>query len=196
MTIGSNTAVLDNDFINHVVETDMTADRIIDLFTMLFSELEKDAVVHPLVYINEVFHTNKLVERLFDENVIQIVSFEDMFLSDNTREDYYLFLVEELYHAHCGDRFPVPREQILSYWKTNQSLGEIHSLAMCLLCGCAIFLSDDGDSKKLRNSIQHKIPNNITVYNRKEWLTYYKENGGMYIKRSDRQKLGHAISRR
>ncbi len=196
MTIGSNTAVLDNDFINHIVETDMTADRIVDLFTMLFSELEIDAVVHPLVYTNEVFHTNKLVCRLFDENVIKRPSFEDIFLSSEAREDYYLYLVEELYHTNYGCYFPVSKEQILSYWKKKQSLGEIHSLAMCLLCGCDIFLSDDDDSKKLRNSIQYKIPNTITVYDRKEWLVYYKENGGTYIKRSDRKKLGHVICHR
>ena len=74
---------------------------------------------------------------------------------------------------------------------SRSSLGEVHSVATCLTCGCGIFLSDDNDSKMLQRFIAEKSIGKISVYNRKELVDMHLDQGGTKLPRKVRQSLTH-----
>lgn len=191
MIIDSRSAAVDNDFINHIADTKMDEDRILNLLRIILSELKLSAIIHPLVYKYEVLKENKCIARMFQENIIEIPTFEDIFCGDPGRKAYYYFLVTELYNAIQGEPCPFAGDEILSKWKRMQSLGEVHSLSMCLICGCGLFLSDDNDSKRLASYIAARALGRVAVYNRKELIDKHIEDGETSIPRGERKSLAH-----
>lgn len=101
-------------------------------------------------------------------------SFDDIFQGDEGKKAYYMFLVPELYNALMGRRFPEDKD-VFTFWIRQNSLGEIHSVSMCLVSECAIFLSDDGDSKALKNIVNQRAMGAIEVFNRNEIVKQYKK---------------------
>lgn len=195
MKIDSTSVVTDNDFINHLSETKLPEETLIEKLKTIFSELGIVAIVHPLVYDNEVMHSNKRTALLFFKKVIQKVEFSDIFQGDETKKTYYIMLIKEIFKTFKGGKsLPISDEKILTSWLRQISLGEIHSIAMCLICDCNIFLSDDGDSKKLTQIIQDKFPNSIEVYNREELIDKHLLEGKTTIPRNVRRSLSHKIS--
>ena len=170
MQLGASTAIVDNDFVNHVVESRLGEERIVQLLCLILNELGLQAVVHPLVYEKEMMLDNKLTIRLFSEKILNKAEFSDVFSKGEAARAYYTFLVKEFYFSLTGKQFPVEDDRVLCYWVRRTSLGEIHSLAMCLVCECGIFLSDDGDSKKLMDFIKRKALGAVTVYSRGELI--------------------------
>ena len=85
-----------------------------------------------------------------------------------------MFLVPELYNTLMGRRFPEDKD-VFTFWIRQNSLGEIHSVSMCLVSECAIFLSDDGDSKALKNIVNQRAMGAIEVFNRNEIVKQYKK---------------------
>lgn len=146
MQIDTHTAVVDNDFVNHLAESHLVNERLVDVLKVIFSELGLTAVMHPLVYQKELLQDNVRIRLLFKNNVIEKAEFSYIFQDDSARKNYYIYLVKNLYRAFSGKELPVSGESVLSYWVRHASLGEIHSVSMCLVCGCGIFLSDDKDS--------------------------------------------------
>lgn len=130
---------------------------------------------------------------LFDEQVFQKVEFDDIFQKDPGRKAYYILIARELYKALTGKTLNVDGDDVLSHWIYNSSLGEVHSLAMCLVCNCGIFLSDDKGSKKLqeyiRRSIGHRFLVKLNVYNRTEFLEERFQN---ISSRVERRSLTHS----
>lgn len=195
MQIDTHAAVVDNDFVNHLAESNLVDERLVDVLKVIFSELELTAIMHPLVYQKELLQDNVRIRLLFENNVIQKTEFSDIFQEDSSRKNYYIYLVKNLYRAFSGKELPVSGENVLSYWVRKASLGEIHSVSMCLVCGCGIFLSDDKDSKALMNQITRMSIGSISVYNRKELIDKHMEVGETKLNRPERNSLTHAASR-
>ena len=191
MIIDAHTAVVDNDFVNHLAESRIADDILVSVMTTAFSDLGVNATMHPLVYTKEVMHDNKRVSLLFQNKVIEKAEFSDIFSGSSAKKSYYLLLVSELYHSFTGDKLGATGEDILSYWVRQQSLGELHSLAMCLLCQCGMFLSDDNDSKKIGRLIEQKSLGKVIIYNRREFFEKHSIEGNTFIKKEHRRSLTH-----
>ena len=183
-------AVIDNDFIEHVASSNLSNDELINTLKTIISELELDVVVHPLVYEHEVRKTTPRVKILFKQNVISEANYS--FLgSDSAKKAYYCMLVSELYKSLTEETLSATGEEIFTFWVRLHSLGEIHSVSMCLVCGCGIFLSDDNDSKKLKLLIEKKSLGSIEVYNRAELIDKHLDKGKTNISRAIRRSLAH-----
>lgn len=185
----THTGAVDADFILNIAEIDRPPERIAGILDRILAALDVCAVIHPLVYDNELDRTKAAVSALFTAGVIQQLTFEgDIFQGDTTRETYYRYLVPELYRRLTGDNFPKDGDE-LTYWKRRSSLGEVHSVAMCLLCGFGLFLSDDGDAKALKQIVKEQTLGEIEIYNRQEVLNQCSDSCG--VPRADRRAFVH-----
>lgn len=197
MKIDCTTAAVDNDFICHLSEANLPENTLIEKLKIIFSELGFTAIIHPMVYDNEVMHSKERIKLLFSEKIIQKVEFSEIFEDDDSKKAYYIMLVKELFKSlYRGDVLDIADENILEFWRRRMSLGEIHSIAMCLTCGCNIFLSDDDDSKKLLRIIKNKFRNSIKVYDREELIEKHLLEGETTIPRDIRKSLSHKVSQR
>lgn len=189
MIVDHTAAVFDTDFVNHICETKLDMEKISEILCKLLQVLELQGIMHPLVYEKELIDQDTRIQELFRRNVIAIPSFEDVFQQDEERKEYYCdFLVPYLYKRMNGKSLP-PNWNVLCDWGAKQNLGEIHSISMCLICGCGIFLSDDSDSKKIWNLIKGQIPGSIKVYNRTEVMDEFGKEAG--ISRTERKSIAH-----
>lgn len=191
MQIDNSTAIVDNDFINHLVGSRLADDLLVRALLDIFNSLSLVAAIHPLVYDKELFPQTDRIKLLFQKEVIRRLTFGDAFEQGSDEETYYCYLVGELYVHLNGCSLPVAGREVLSYWKRRESLGEVHSLSLCLVCGCGIFLSDDSDSKRLAEYIIRKLLGTVCVYNRKELIDKSINETATQIPRKIRQSLGH-----
>ena len=180
MSIDKNSAAVDNDFIN----------KVEDMLREIFSALQIHGIMHPLVYEKELLKEAPGIKAIFDKNVVEYVSFDDIFQGDEGKRAYYMFLVPELYNALMGKKFPEDKD-VFTFWIRQNSLGEIHSVSMCLVSECAVFLSDDGDSKALKNIVNQRAMGAIEVFNRNEIVEKYQASGVNGLKRTDRKAFTH-----
>lgn len=186
-------AAVDTDFANKLAESRIGIKNVIEKLTLIFGELKLDAIVHPLLYENELFFNNKAeITEMFLSGVLRKIDFIDIFNEDDKKILYYKYIVSELYNVINGEPFPFSDEEILIRWQADKSLGEVHTLSMCMVIDCGIFLSDDNDSKKLSNYIQLNLGGNIVVYDRKELVEKHVDEGVTSIIRRERQSLTHA----
>lgn len=193
MTLDTHTAVVDNDFLNHLVESRLDDVRLITVLNIVFSDLELTAVMHPLVYEHEVMHDHTRTKLLFKEKTVQKVAFSDIFQGDASKQTYYIFLVTQLYRKLTGNVLPVSGNAVLSYWIRQNSLGEVHSISMCLICQSGIFLSDDGDSKKLKRYVEQMSLGKVDIYNRTEFFDKHMSAGATKLARAEKRSLTHSI---
>lgn len=91
MRIDAHTAAIDNDFINHLVETKFDDEKLVAVLSIVFSELNLSAIMHPLVYEKELLKDNARIKLLFGSNVVSNVSFDDILQNDAARKDYYIY---------------------------------------------------------------------------------------------------------
>lgn len=191
MQIGSNSAVIDTDFIIKLSEIRRTIEEIHNIVRMVFTSLSLGVLMHPMVFEHEIQPTDRKVMSFFQNGIVGKPLLEDILQSDPVREAYYEYVMPELYKALHGCDIPLSSEvTVFDYWRSGESLGELHSLTMCLLCGCGIFLSDDNDSKILREIIRQKALGQIQVYNRQETLDTCSA-GGLNLSRSDKRAFSH-----
>lgn len=191
MQIDNSTAIVDNDFINHLAGSRIADDLLVCSLLDIFNSLSLVAAIHPLVYDKELFPQTDRIKLLFQKEVIRRLTFDDAFEQDSNKETYYCYLVAELYSYLNGYSLPVAGREVLNYWKRRESLGEVHSLSLCLVCDCGIFLSDDSDSKRLAEYIIRKSLGTVCVYNRKELIDKSINEAATQIPRKIRQSLGH-----
>ena len=128
---------------------------------------------------------------LFQEAVLHKAEFTDIFQNDAGKKTYYIFLVTQLYRALTGKVLPVSGDDVLTFWVRKNSLGEVHSVAMCLVCGSGIFLSDDGDSKALKAHVDRMAIGKITVFNRDEFIQKHMLEGETKLSRAEKRSLTH-----
>lgn len=191
------TAAIDADFVNKLLESKLDANenesikKLIECLAKIFTDLRLKAIIHPLVYDNELLFSADKVKKLFDSGVIAKIGFADVFNGDESKKAYYTFLVEELFYHINGESFPVSGQEVLSYWIAKKNLGEVHSLAMCLVLPCGIFLSDDGHSKQLGVYIKTELNGTVDVYNRNELIDKHLDEAAVGLNRRQRQALTH-----
>lgn len=190
MSIDKNSAAVDNDFINKVAQIRTGTMLPEDMLREIFSALQIHGIMHPLVYEKELLKDRPGIKAIFDKNVVEYVSFNDIFQGDEGKKAYYMFLVPELYNALMGRKFPENKD-VFTFWIRKNSLGEIHSVSMCLVSECAVFLSDDGDSKALKNIVNQRAMGAIEVFNRNEIVEKYQASGVNGLKRTDRKAFMH-----
>lgn len=193
MILDAKTAVVDNDFVNHLIESKLDNAKLVAVLNIVFSDLGLTAVMHPLVYEKELLHDRDRVKLLFQEAVLHKAEFADIFQNDAGKKAYYIFLVTQLYRALTGKVLPVSGDDVLTFWVRKNSLGEVHSVAMCLVCGSGIFLSDDGDSKVLKAHVDRMAIGKINVFNRDEFIQKHMLEGETKLSRMEKRSLTHSL---
>lgn len=194
MGLDYNSVLVDNDFINHIIETRLDKTIIAEKLEEALLFLCLSAFMHPLVYENELLEKFK-TSPIFADNVVIKASFFDIHLDDPSRKQYYVMMVKDLYYSLFGEILDFSDDEVFTKWLRMKSLGEIHSLSTCLLCGCKMFLSDDKDSKILHSIIVNKCMGAVEVVNRTEFFDLYSSKGGKRISRSERRQLVHSIQK-
>lgn len=189
MKIGSGTALVDNDFFEHLVEIKLRSDEIAEIVKKALKSLSISAGMHPLIYKQE-FVDSQNRRYFFDNNVISHFEFSDMFDPDSPEEMYYCWLIPELYRKFTGENLKADGKEVMTYWERGKSLGEVHSMTACLVCGCGMFLSDDHGSKQLKRIISRDYSAEITVYTRKEFTEALPSGT---ISRKESRVLSHSI---
>lgn len=184
------TAAIDNDFINHIVEAEIPDEILIKDVCAAFNGLNVTAVINPFVYMHEV-STDKRTALLFEKKIIQKIESDTIFSQNKGAKNYYIYLIEQLYHSLKGSTLPVKGEEVLTFWRRRYSLGEIHSLAMCVICNYGIFLSDDKDSICLKRILKQKFKRRIRVHNRKDFFENVAKKSDVQIPRNERRSLTH-----
>lgn len=198
MQLNEKTAVVDTDFLLKLSESNLSYDKktsiakLIEVVEAIFSDLDLNVVVHPLVHQNELISPNECICELFAKRLIERASFDDILQGDSEKTAYYTYLVMELYHLINGVSFPFEESAVLYKWCSGKSLGEVHSLSMCLVCKCGLFLSDDADSKKIEVIIRDNFGGCVKVYKRKELIVQHSNAKKTSLSRSIRQSLSHA----
>ena len=192
--INNHTAIVDNDFTNHLAECHLTDEQLVTTLNIMFSELNLAAVMHPLVYDKELLADKARVKLLFEKKVFAKAEFSDIFQGCSAKKLYYIQMVRNLYHVLTGENFPFNGEDVLTQWIRQKSFGEVHSFATCLLCGCGIFLSDDGDSKRIKQNLDRATASKVEVYSRQEFMDKFRAEGETKFNRRDRQALTHSSS--
>lgn len=191
MKIDSTCAAIDNDFIGHLAESELSEKDLIDSLSTIFKELNITAIIHPLVHKNELLLDKRRICLFFDENLVKCVDYSSIFSDNLDKKAYYFHLVAEFFGYLNNEDLPVQGEDILCFWEKNKSLGETHSLAMCLVMPCGLFLSDDEDSQKLRKYIYRHSIGKVRVYDRKTLIDEHFKKGESKIKREKRRSLAH-----
>ena len=74
MSIDKNSAAVDNDFINKVALGE------------IFAALQIHGIMHPLVYEKELLKDRPGIKAIFDKNVVEYVSFDDIFQGDEGKK--------------------------------------------------------------------------------------------------------------
>ena len=194
MQLNEHTAIVDNDFTNHLVDCRLPDQQLVDDLNIMFSGLDLAAVMHPLVYEKELLKDKPRVKLLFEQNVFSKAEFADIFQGNIGRKAYYIQMVKNLYHTLMGEDFPAAGDKVLTYWVRKHSLGEVHSFATCLLCGCGIFLSDDGDAKTLKRNLDRSLIDRVNVYSRQEFMDKFMAESETKLGRKDRKALTHSSS--
>ncbi len=190
MLIDDNTVAVDRDVIQHLAQTRLPENRIIEDVRLLFDGHNKNAVVHPLIYKNEVIRPTRVEKRFFSEKIIQVPKLPEVYQSNELMKQFYIDYFMDMYRFYFGEEFS-SESDVFSKWEKDRSLGEMHSLAMCLTCGCHMFISDDGDSKELNNFIESKLEKSIKVFNRDEAFKNLPDAARLAIPGKERNKLSH-----
>ena len=186
-------ALVDNDFINHLVGKELPSEQLLEnVIKQMFDGLGVEAYIHELVKKHELNvqvlpeKKQKVVASLFEKKYIQVANLYDV-LKTEAQRVYYRKAFVDIYHELKGE-LPYDEKDILIGWKGQKSLGEVHSLTMCMMTDFGIFLSDDNDSQRIM-VIKDKFSITIEVYNRKKALDRINELGITKIERKTRKAL-------
>ena len=191
MEINANAAMIDNDFLDHATGMEVSCDDIARVLAEIFCELNVDPMIHPLVMQNEVLRDSAKIKTVLSQDIIKTPTLEDIHHNDPDRIAYYSFLVLELYKKLTGYELEMGEATVFTFWRRRISLGEIHSLSTCLLCGCGVFLSDDGDAQKIKDIIKERFATDIAVHNRQAIVTLLREKGTI-LSRKELRSFAHS----
>ena len=186
--LDSSYALVDNDFLSHALETRFDSEKLCTILQAIFDALDKQPVVHPWLATYELITDNGLVLKVISENIIQLASWEDIHANQEEQKTYYAILFKELYKKVYGISLSVP--DVFTYSVKRQSLGELHNITTCMICGCNLILSDDSDSKRFKRIISQTAVCDFVVYNREELVERIRGLEGA-PKRSDLKAFSH-----
>lgn len=188
MIIDNNNLFVDTDALTKLTEIKKPADEVTHLINKLFKKINKKALLHPLVYGNEVFTDRHILLQLIKQKTIEVPTIEDVYSNDDVKKQYYIMYVSEFYNMLNDQTIPVDGDDVLKYWKAKESLGESHAIAACVLNECDLFLSDDSDSKTLEKMIEKRQMGTLHVYNRSEIVNF---DGAAELSRAEKRLITH-----
>lgn len=186
-------AVVDNDFIIHLSETEFKEKSVSDVVSCLFDEMQVDPIMHSLVYQHELNcdgvpdSAKNTALKLFEQKIIEIYHLTEI-EKDEDKKSYYQAVFEEAYFGIHGKKVLF---DIFKDWKAGTSLGETHSLALCAVIECGIFLSDDSDSVKISEYLRNKLAFETKIYNRKKACERAREIGQGKLDKCTRRAIAH-----
>lgn len=182
-------AVIDNDFLQHLAETNGSPEDVCRMIQAFFQELDVSPLLHEYVYGNEVNQGHSVIRKLIDEReAIKIARlFGDVLKSAPAQRTYYELLVKQIYQSFTGKPYPC---KVFGEWIRGKSLGETHCVVMCLFMNLACFLSDDRDAKSLREIIKGQSAHEIEILSREDCRRQIKDNLHI-LQRDDLRKLCH-----
>lgn len=186
--LDSSYALVDNDFLSHALETKFDGEKICSILRAIFDVLDKQPVVHPWLATYELLTDNDLVSKVISENIIELASWENIHDNQEEQKTYYAILFKELYKKVYGISLNAP--DIYTYSVKQQSLGELHNITTCMICGCNLILSDDSDSKRFKRIISQTAVCNFVVYNREDLVASIRGLEGA-PKRDDLRAFSH-----
>ncbi len=190
MEINASSAMIDNDFLDHAISMDFSSEDVVRILAKIFCELEVEPMIHPLVMQNEVLTDSVKTRAILNQEIIKFPTLEDIHHNDPNRISFYSYLVLELYKKLTGYKLDLGDSTVFTFWKRRISLGEIHSLSTCLLCGCGLFLSDDKDAQKIKEIIKQSFATDIAVHNRQAVVDLLQEKG-TELSRKERRSFAH-----
>lgn len=109
MKIDEQTAVVDNDFTNHLAEAHLDDDQLVELLHTIFSDLDLLVAIHPLVYQYELRQDLPRIRLLFDRGVVAKAEFADIHQNDDGKESLlYVFGGKSVpgYQRRCASSLP------------------------------------------------------------------------------------------
>ena len=180
----------------HIAETKLKDNNLFNVVRTMFSEMNVVPIMHELVYRNELYggadSNNRTIALKFFSNRIITQKMISDFLDSPSKRKYYVMVVKKLYYDFKG---PLPQgvNDILNDWASNASLGETHTMAMCAMINCGVFLSDDKGSDKLAKVLKNRFAFDVQVLNREKAIRKLAQMETS-IKKHDRNALKH-ISR-
>lgn len=155
--------VIDTDFFRKVTNNLSTN----ELFLKIMDEMGLCPVMHEYIFKEEL-HKDSFVTKLRDSGVLKVYSFEHYLNSGNTEE-----FEEKFMEAYKKFNFqPFKGDNIRTYRKSEESLGEIHSSLMAWYMNMDIMMSDDGEAKHYVTTMLNSRQRKIHVYNIYDTLEY------------------------
>ena len=172
------TAVIDNDFLNNLIDLRNHNDAY-DIIVQFFAALDYKIVMHPLVFKHEknpIYYP--LMDRLFNEKVITVPELSELWSNISGGKTFYELMVKKVYSEFTGKQYPC--HDVCGDWKKQDSLGEVHSVVMCIYMDCECFLSDDGEAVKyLGNATESATQKAVLIYDRQKCCDILKASGAL-----------------
>ena len=186
---------IDYDFLNHLVEIKNHKDPY-NLILLFFKALEVAPEMHPLVHEREARpYMGKLALCLFDSGIISVPELSAIWRSQPGGQRYYEIMVRKVYKDFMGEEYPCPR--VCIDWKTQSSLGEVHTVVMCAFLKQDCFLSDDKRAARDLGKIVRKIlMEPVNILNRVDCCNYLKQEkrGQHNLTGVELNQLGHKLT--
>lgn len=181
-------AAIDNDFLDHLAETDGPRDEVCRLIRAFFQGLDIVPELHELICRYELPRENPVILRLIQEKTVAIRPLADILTSRSGGGRYYEMLVRNLYKEMEGTDYPC---DVFEEWRRQQSLGEVHCVVMCIFLGYACFLSDDGGAKNLQFIVKNKMTQDIPIYSRADCREQLRGTPGCGLTSNELKRLCH-----
>lgn len=183
---------IDTDFLNHLAETNGEQGHICALIMEFFQSLNVVPQMHELLWQYEVEQTNPVICQLIENQTIQIRPIVQTLKNDPTKKRYYDMLVRSIYRELYGEEYPC---DVFNEWRHKKSLGEIHSVVMCMFLNYMCLLSDDKGAKDLKIVIQKKVNYSISICSRADCRNCLQQSQDKCtLKSSDLRRLCHVRS--
>ncbi len=183
-------AAIDNDFLNHLVQTRGEQNHVCALIQEFFRSLDLEPFLHRLIWQYETDKTNPVIRQLLSEKIVIPCALDDILMANGSaRGRYYEMLVQEIYRELHGENYPC---DVFQEWKYQKSLGEVHCIVMCMFLNCVCLLSDDKDAKDLRGVLERKTGCSIPICSRTDCRKYLQEHSrNCTLQSDDLRRLCH-----
>ena len=166
-------AAIDNDFLTHFAGTNGERDQVCALIQDFFQSLNVTPQMHELVWQREVRQDDPVIRQLIANQTVQIQTIVQKLQGNPQKARYYEMLVKSVYRELYGEEYPC---DVFTQWKYQQSLGEIHSIIMCMFLNYVCLLSDDKAARKLQWVMKSKAGRDIPIYSREDCRKYLQEH--------------------
>jgi len=159
-------AAIDTDFLNHLAGI-RDIDDVYALIVRFFCAMDVKVIMHPLVYKHEKSPTsNPIIDKLFTEGIITVPTMQDILEAKPGGRLMYEGMVTQVYGDYTGKKYPL--SDVCSGWQKGCSLGEVHSVVMCVFLDCEYLFSDDMDAvRHLCKIMKMQTQTSVDVLNRK-----------------------------